>query len=903
MEQKDFLEGWHLPAKMLKSVLTEIPQPVIVADLLGNIIFINGEAYQLLGPDKMVLNSTSITNILFDEKGYPFSLEQIPEIGKSRGTSFPLLLKRHQGLSIKLKCNLISLKEVNGEIKAWLFLFQKNDGYEINKSLDQFLSKENVQSLFFLTPQAFVIINGEGKIILVNPSTCKLLGLEEDKLLGRNVSDFILSDDEDRFHHDIDALRHGITAELGIYEIPTPGGKTQKIKIKAIHLIDDLFGGFLNDVTELHELRETAEEGSHYLENFFALSDEGFFIAEFVPSLSPEFFESMPAVFHKEIAERTRIVKVNEALAQQYRISQDKIIGRSIFDFVKHNPNRLDEITKSLLQSGRAKYQFDLIRSNGEMFWAEGSVALVYDKRGNATHLIGVQRGISEWKYLRKELIKSHETLHLAQQVARLGIWEMDLSTGSITMNDHWYTMLGYAPGEIGNTHEMFLSLVHPEDRARIEEQIEEYLRNGSSLNDIETELRLLTKGGTYKWIRSRARVFRDSAESAKRVLGVLLDVDEYHRSMEVLRLSEVTYRGFIDAVSDALYIQDEEGVFLDVNQAAEQMYGYSKHEIIGKTPEFLSAEGKNDLNAVMLAFEKALDGEPQRFEFWGRRADGSIFPKEVALSPGSYFGLPCVIAVARDITHQKDRQKELNALVNSLQEANAEKDKFFSLIAHDLKSPLSAILGLTELLAEDTQKLTLGEIQRLSRSLQVSATNVYSLLENLLEWSRVRRRMIEYRPEYLNLRKVVANALDTYAMVAMKKQIGLLNALNDALKVYADTRMLETILRNLISNAIKFTPRGGFVKVTAYTKKDGFILVEVKDTGIGIPENLLDQLFSMTGKAQRKGTEGEPSTGLGLLLCKELVEIQGGKIWVENNTTKGCRFLFTLPKDEISKR
>ncbi|MDK2910580.1 MAG: hypothetical protein PWR20_2148 [Bacteroidales bacterium] len=900
---ENFSEEWQLPGIWVNSILNEFPHALIVIDNLGRVLTANEEASELLSLYKTEPESTSITHILFDEEGYPFNLERLPEIGKSGITDFPLLLKSNQGQSIKLKCKLKSLKEANGEIKAWLCVLQKNDGYEKIENLEQFLSKENLQRLFFSTPQAFAIINGEGKVIIVNPAACNLVGVEEDKLIGRNVNDFILPDYQVKFHSDIDALRHGLIPELSIYEIPVTGGKTKKIKIKAIHLFDDFFVGFLNDVTELHELKDAAEEGSQYLENFFALSGEGFFIAEFVPSLSPEFFEGMPSVIQNEMAERARIVKVNDALARQYQVSQDQIIGRSILDFVKHDLNRLDGITKSLLQSGRAKYQFDLIRSNGEIFLAEGSVALVHDKLGNVTHIIGVQRDISEWQYLRKELIKSHETLHLAQQVARLGTWEMDLFTGINTRNDDWYTMLGYTPDEIGNSHESFLSRVHPEDRTRIEEQIKEYLRNGTSLHDFETEFRMLTKRGTYKWIRSRARVLRDSAEVAKRVIGVHLDVDEYHRSMEVLRLSEITYRGLIDAVSDALYIQDEDGVFLDVNQAAEQMYGYSKQELIGKTPEFLSAEGKNDLNAVMLAFEKALNGEPQRFEFWGRRADGSIFPKEVALSSGNYFGLPCVIAVAHDVTHQMARQKELNDLVNSLQEANAEKDKFFSLIAHDLKSPLSAILGITELLAEDTQKLTLGEIQRLSRSLQLSATNVYSLLENLLEWSRVRRRMIDYRPEYLNLRKVVASVIDTYATVALKKQVGLLNALNDALKVYADERLVETILRNLISNAIKFTPRGGFIKVTAYTKEEGFVLVEVKDTGIGIPDNLLDQLFSLTGKTQRKGTEGEPSTGLGLPLCKELVEIHGGKIWVENNSTKGCRFLFTLPKDEISKK
>lgn len=523
-------------------------------------------------------------------------------------------------------------------------------------------------------------------------------------------------------------------------------------------------------------------------------------------------------------------------------------------------------------------------------------MVFVKDSQGNIVQCIGVQRDMTQTIIMQQELAETEERLRLAHEVARLGTWDMDLSSQRIIRNSTWSEMLGYQAHEIELSHQAFLDLLHSEDRPRVETELKRVLIE-SKADAFEAEFRLRTRQGRYKWIRSKARVIaRDGEGKPMRVIGVHLDVDDYHRTLEMLKISEITYRNIIDSVSDALYIQDEEGVFVDVNRAAEQMYGYKKKEIIGKTPEFLSAEGKNDMHAVALAFEKALNGEVQRFEFWGRKADGSIFPKEVVLGPGTYFGLPCVIAVARDISVQVAKEEELKRLVDNLREANAEKDKFFSLIAHDLKSPLSAMLGITELLAEESDRLTLGEIKRISRSLQTSASNVYGLLENLLEWSRIRRRVFDYEPQRVVLRNIVSRVLDTQAVAASRKMVGLLNAVNESIEVYADERMLETILRNLISNAIKFTQRGGFVKVSAHGPVDGQIVVEVKDTGIGIPEIIMDQLFLVTGNAQRRGTDGEPSTGLGLPLCKELVEIHGGKIWAENNTSKGSRFCFTLP-------
>lgn len=897
MKAEETSREWWASDNLVKRAVETGPFALLITDPAGKIVFGNREAQKILGRESDLVG-LSIDAILLFDSGLPFRIESIVENSQADGLSLPLLLIRYDRQPLPVTCTISCVKDDSGQRLAWAFSLQSADRPDSGNNLAEELLHQNFYQLFYATPRPVAFIDSEGNVLKVNSAACQLAGMAESQLVGRNVCEFLPPDYQDKFRQDIKNYREGLASDLDIYEMVSPDGTIRKIKIKAERLGNDFFVGFIIDVSEIYELEQSAATGKSYLENFFALASEGFFIAELNPPWPAEMLSALEPEKYLEVAAQSIIVNVNEALSWQYKATPDEIIGKPLLDFIKHNPENLTLVVNTLFKTGKAQYQFELFRSTGERFLAEGSLALVRDD-GNVTQIIGVQRDNSEWQRLRFQLAESEERLQLAHQVARLGTWDMDLDTGYITRNETWSTMLGYAPDELQASHQEFLSLLHSEDRPRVEGLIEAILKNPENFVEFESEFRLRAKKGTYKWIRSRARIIKDESGKPVRVIGVNFDVDDYHRTIELLRQSEITYRGLIDSVSDAVYIQDESGAFIDVNQSAERMNGYSKQEIIGKTPEFLSAEGKNDMHAVSVALEKALEGEPQRFEFWGRRADGSIFPKEVTLGPGTYYGLPCVIAVARDISFQKAREEELRQVVKSLEEANAEKDKFFGLIAHDLKSPLSAILGITELLAEDADKLTLGEIQRLSRSLQISAANVYGLLENLLEWSRIRRRMVDFRPEYLPLRQVVSRVMDTHAMAAAKKQVGLLNALNDSVKVIADERLVETVLRNLISNAIKFTGRGGFIKVAAYPRNDGYVVVEVKDTGIGIPENLMNQLFSIAGNAQRKGTEGEPSTGLGLPLCKELVEIQGGTIWAENNHTRGSRFCFTLPKDE----
>jgi two-component system, cell cycle sensor histidine kinase PleC len=286
-----------------------------------------------------------------------------------------------------------------------------------------------------------------------------------------------------------------------------------------------------------------------------------------------------------------------------------------------------------------------------------------------------------------------------------------------------------------------------------------------------------------------------------------------------------------------------------------------------------LIAYGKK-MGAVLIGFRK-----PHHFT-----------DEEIELGTMAAHQIALVVARTRMLEQLVSNEKELRKL-------NAEKDKLFTVIAHDLRSPFTSFLGLTELMTDETIELSMDEMREFAESIQKSATGLYKLLENLLEWSRTQSGSSEFRPQFMNANIIIRESLGSLKAAAERKHIEIINQIPEDLIIYGDQKMLRSITGNLISNAIKFTGRGGKVELSATSFNGNDIRFEVKDNGIGMNTDFIHKLFRIDVKATSPGTEGEPSSGLGLILCKEFVEKHGGKIWVESHENVGTSFFFTLPK------
>lgn len=246
------------------------------------------------------------------------------------------------------------------------------------------------------------------------------------------------------------------------------------------------------------------------------------------------------------------------------------------------------------------------------------------------------------------------------------------------------------------------------------------------------------------------------------------------------------------------------------------------------------------------------------------------------------------------------ERQKALNALNASkrkLKKANKTKDQFLAIISHDLKNPIFAILGLSRIINERYEEQDDRKRRNLLSKLEAAAKNTYSLLEQLLNWSKSQRDEIDFHPEKLSLNKLVQEVFGLLQETAQQKQITLHSNVSANTMVIADKPMLYTILRNLISNALKFSFQGGQVAITSHNKMEGSIEVSVEDNGIGIPQEEIPKLQSLEHTYKQKGTNNEEGTGLGLILCKNFIEKHGGRLTISSEEQKGTTVSITLPE------
>ncbi len=273
-----------------------------------------------------------------------------------------------------------------------------------------------------------------------------------------------------------------------------------------------------------------------------------------------------------------------------------------------------------------------------------------------------------------------------------------------------------------------------------------------------------------------------------------------------------------------------------------------------------------------------------------------SILIKDIELErkQRNYFIIiALLVIILAIITYNRYHSKKIANV--KLQELNAMKDKFFGIIAHDLKNPFNAIFGFTEILLNEFDGLSDEEKLKMIHEIDRSSKNTYKLLENLLYWSISQTGRMEFSPAIINLTEIIKQTFAVFESSAKNKNISLVTNAPEILEVFCDIEMIKTVFRNLVSNGLKFTGKGGIVSIKT-RRINGTEEITIEDTGVGISDEDKEKLFKIENVSTSKGTDGERGTGLGLILCKEFIERNGGTIWVESETGKGSRFIFTIP-------
>jgi PAS domain S-box-containing protein len=663
---------------------------------------------------------------------------------------------------------------------------------------------------------------------------------------------------------------------------------------------------------------KVALTGTHEaFESYFAPLDKHFSISVYCP------FKGSFATIFKDISERKRADQALNIVLAKYRALFDIFpIGISISDTAGKiiETNQIAETLLGISREEQEKREISgqewrIIRSDGSPMPASefASVRAMEEARPVNDVEMGIVKGdnqitwlnvsatpipiegygvaivygdITERRLAENEKERAQKLLEDSQRIGKIGGWEFNIDTKELKWTKEM-NLIHEVDLNIKPTVDQRFEFYSPESLSAVDEAIQRAIEKGESY-EIDSEI--ITAKGNRRSVKSIGRADLEN----RRVFGLFQDITERKLSEKALKESEEKYRNLFEHSQVGMFRTLIDGSkVLEVNQKLADLLGFSKEEIIDQPSTLRYANSKRRDELIPLLTQSGFVND---FEAEILTKEGSV--KVFLMSFTVYREKGILEGSAVDITERKKAEAELKIKNEQLKELNATKDKFFSIIAHDLISPFNAILGFSGTLLKEGRDLDIDSILQYTEVIYSAAQNTYKLLENLLNWARMQQGAIPFAPKAILFNGLVKSEIGNLKYNADQKNIELFNDTKGEVIITADEEMLRTVLRNLISNAIKFTPKGGKVNIDAQRKIDQ-IEITVSDTGIGIEREMIKKLFRIETSFTTRGTGNEKGSGLGLLLCKEFAEKHGGTISVESKFGYGSRFIFSIPVKE----
>ncbi len=518
------------------------------------------------------------------------------------------------------------------------------------------------------------------------------------------------------------------------------------------------------------------------------------------------------------------------------------------------------------------------------------SIIPLKDESGNVDYVITVMEDHTDKVKALSALQESEMRWKFAVEGSNDGLWDWNILTDEIYYSKRLIEMLGFTDKDPLRSRLDLEKLIHPNDKEEFIELVSEHLEGRAEY--FEYLHRLLCKDGSYKWILKRGKVISYTKDGKpERMIGTHRDVTKFKEIEEELRRNKVllSENEKLSKVGAWEYIPETDVVYH--TQGYNMIYEIDQDTETSNFNTHLNCFDPKDQLKIIDVFNSCISrGTAYDLEFpittlkqnkrWVRIKTNPVFENGVLMR---------VIGSLADITEQKQKETILNELT-------ATKEKFFSIIAHDLRSPVNAIIGFSELIFEAFEENKIAGIERYSRLIHTAATQNLGFLNVLLEWSKTQSENFKFKSEKINLYNLVSKITDFLAVNIAQKRISLVNNIGQADTVYANSFMLETVIRNLLSNAIKYSNQTGSIQILSVENEEGTV-ISVADNGIGIAESDIPKLFRIDTNFSYPGTNNEKGTGLGLILCSEFVEKQGGRIWVESEIRKGSTFSFNIPR------
>lgn len=598
-------------------------------------------------------------------------------------------------------------------------------------------------------------------------------------------------------------------------------------------------------------------------------------------------FDNNPAPMWIYELETLKFLEVNATAILQYGYSREEFLSMTI-----KNIRPEEDIESLLMDVAQTTDPFNKagtwrhIKKNGEIIFVEiTSHQLEFQDRPARMVLIN---DVSERKKAEEALIESENSLKEAQIIANMGDWEFDLITNKSKWSENSYRLYDLQPYEIVPTYDYFRSRVHPDDLHLIDDAYKTILQTKSP---VEQEIRITFPNKRIKWILNKIiPVFID--DKIVFLKGVNIDITEKKGKEEQLQLLSKS----IEQSPVSMVITDANGSIEYVNYNFTENTGYTREEALGKNPSVLKS-GMHNSQFYEEMWSTLLSGQPWIGEIQNRKKNGDLYWENAIISPiiNSNGKITHFLAAKEDITEKKKLYSDLVKEKERAEESDRLKSAFLANMSHEVRTPLNSIIGFSELLAdpdfEEEQKTEF--IQHIISN----GNNLLAIISDIMDISKLESGEVNIYKKHLNANIILSKVKSQFAIQVEDKQLEfiVLNDVSDVdVEFIADADRLMQVFNNLLSNALKFTARGSIE--IGYQLQDRMLEFHVRDTGIGIPAEFHAKIFDRFRQVEDEKTRKYGGNGLGLAICKNLVELMGGKIRVESDLGKGSTFYFSLP-------
>jgi len=500
---------------------------------------------------------------------------------------------------------------------------------------------------------------------------------------------------------------------------------------------------------------------------------------------------------------------------------------------------------------------------------------------------------ISFQRTTAKQLLSEEKFRYIAENTSD-GILTFDADNKISYASPSYFNQLGFGLDEkLGQNAENLYYNIHPDDSKQLQSKISEAIALKEP--NLIYEYRVKNRAGQYIWREDSAKFTYDNFKNYSGAFVICRDITARKKVQQALAESEAKFKSIIENLTDIYYRVDAQGQIIMVSPSSLETFGYaSMDEVIGRPLEIIYRQPEERKEFLEILIK---NGKVRNYRTTLLKKDGTEVHVETTANiifdtSGSYSG---VEGIVRDITDRYTSEQIIKQQNSELKRLNADKDLFMQILAHDLKSPFNSVLGFSELLLENFKKYDFDKIEKQLKIIHQASRTTYNLLEDLLLWSKSQTGKLNFKPQEIEFGEICNEVISNLTENAKSKNIVINFSEPKKIMLFADINMLKTVLRNLISNAIKFSNKHSQIFISI-GQNHVETLITVSDSGVGIEMNNQAKLWEPSNLYTTNGTEKEKGTGLGLSLCKEFVEKHGGKIWVESEPGKGSDFKFTIP-------